>query len=224
MSDDSLIDAILAIILNQDGSLRYDQMSKDRLEALLPPDIWEDSGLDAVLELSSQWALNTPQKSLDNIGLELINSYQKNAPKTMIDGVGISNGHYATPSVAAIGMTISNLERLEPQSMDGEMLIQDPDGGAVMLHDILELEICCHKAGKNKKRRESCRHLYWKIWELAWTRRIFVAEDHSVEVLEDIYVRYPFLDTRSTGTTKRNTLTPGNLPDPLSKEDVEPDL
>ncbi|MBF0448750.1 MAG: hypothetical protein HQL67_11160 [Magnetococcales bacterium] len=221
MSDRILIDAILELILRQDGSLRYDRMRQGDLEALLPSEIWNDTGMETVLHLTTQGVFHPLREPLGNIGTSLF-SLSRDRVSEAMNGVGIFNSNLSDPLIQALGITLSDLEKREPRALEAELLVQDPEGNAILLRDMLELEIRCNAAGKKTKEQEACRHLYWQLWEFAWARRIFIAEDHVIEALENIYTRYPFLDTRQG--PRRAPLPPGNLPDPRFEEECEPEL
>jgi hypothetical protein len=218
MSDDSSMNEILAILLLQDGYLRYGRIHNNSLEDLLVTEILDDSGLTAILEMNSR---DTLDSLLEPDAQGLFTPAPEQLSK-VISGIGIANGHYATPSMASIGTTLSALQKQPPQTLDGEFQIHDQEGGAILLHDILDLEICCNSAGSDDKKQESCRHLYWQLWEFAWTRRIFITDDHTVEALENLFSRYPFLDSRNGG--QLTALQHGNLPNPVLEEDLEPEL
>jgi hypothetical protein len=222
MSDDNLVDEILAIILRRDGSIRYDRMRRDNLEDLLPAEAWDDSGIDTVLELTAEGVFHPLREPLGNIGVELFASSREKLSLAKC-GIGISNSRYNIPLIQAIGITIADLEKREPRALDAELLVHDPEGNSILLQDIMGLEVNCSTAGKDKNQREECRQLYWKLWEFAWARRIFVAEDHIIETLENLYTRYPFLDTRLG--QRRAPAPPGDLTDPrLEEECNEPEL
>lgn len=219
--DDDSADEVLTIILRRDGSLRYDLMRQDHLEDLLPPEALKDPGVETILELSSKGVFNPMREPLGNIGLDLF-ATSRDRLSAAQKGIGISNSSYATPLVQAIGLTISDLERREPRAIAAEELVQDLEGSATILHDIMELEIFCNQAGSDDANQEKCRQIYWKLWEFAWARRIFVPENHIIETLENIYSRHPFLDTR---LGERRTLAPpGEMHDPREEEDMEPEL
>ncbi|MBF0454710.1 MAG: hypothetical protein HQL72_07850 [Magnetococcales bacterium] len=221
MSDDSLVDEMLAIILRRDGSVRYDRMRKDNLEDLLPTEIWNDTGMETMKTLTTQGVFHPLREPLGNIGLELFANSKDRLSQAM-EGVGISNSLYANPLVQAIGLTIIDLEKREPKAQQAEMYVQDPEGSAALLQEILTLELSCDVAFKEQNERDACRSHYWELWEFAWARRIFVPEDHVIEALENLYSRYPFLETRLG--KRRIPAPPGNLADPRNEEEVEPEL
>lgn len=221
MSDEDAADEVLDIILRRDGSIRYDRMRQGKLEEIMPPEAWQDAGLNEVRNLTSRGVFNPLREPLGNIGLELFMDSREHLFRAQ-NAIGISNSRYSTPLVEAIGLTLSDLERREPRAREAEMIMEDPDGGASLLQDTLELELTCNHAGKSKKKQESCRHSYWKLWEFAWARRLFIPEDHIIEALESIYTRYPFLDNRNG--QRRAPLPPGNMMDPRIVDGHEVEL
>ncbi|MBF0193882.1 MAG: hypothetical protein HQL71_04955 [Magnetococcales bacterium] len=214
--DDSLVDEILAMILRKDGSIRYDWTHENNLKDMLNPETWDEFNLDSMVELSDSEIPSIVQEPLGNKLQELIPTTPDKLSQ-VINGVGIANNSYSSPLVEAIGITLLELQKAEYNSFESEVSVEDPEGGAVLLHDLMELELSCHKAGSNKKKQESCRHLYWKIWEFAWTRRIFIADDHTVDALENLYSRYKFLNTRNQ--SKKSSISIGKRADISEEED-----
>ncbi|MBF0445937.1 MAG: hypothetical protein HQL68_10140 [Magnetococcales bacterium] len=194
--DDSLVEEILAMILRKDGSIRYDWTHENNLKDMLNPETWDEFNFDSIVELSNSEIPSIVPEPLGYKLQELISPTHDKLSQ-VINGVGIANNRYSSPFVEAIGITLLELQKAEYNFYESEIIVEDPEGGAVLLHDLMELELSCHKAGSNKKKQESCRHLYWKIWEFAWTRRIFIADDHTVDALENLYSRYKFLNTRN---------------------------
>jgi hypothetical protein len=217
MSDDSLVNEILALIFRKDGSLRYDWSLQSNLEDLLNPELWEDTDLETILEACAREMPSVVGGSTGSNLLDLLPQSSRDRLANVIDGVGISNGKSVSPMVENIGTTIANLEYAETNSMEFDQPENDQEGGIVLLHDLMDLEINCHNAGKNKKKQESCRHLYWEIWELAWTRRIFTTDDSTIDALESLYSRYKFLHTRSVA--KKSAVSISNLSGFFEEED-----
>ncbi|MBF0382258.1 MAG: hypothetical protein HQL69_14635 [Magnetococcales bacterium] len=217
MSDeDSLVDEILAMILRKDGSIRYDWTHVNNLKDMLNPDTWDELNLESIVELGSS---EIPSIMPDPLGSKLQELIPTSRDKLsqVIKGVGIENDSYSSPLVEGIVITLMDLQKTEYGFFENETSVDDPEGGAVLLHDLMELEISCHKAGSNKKKQESCRHLYWKIWEFAWTRRIFITDDHTVDALENLYSRYKFLSNRKQN--KKTSISIGKRPEVLEEDD-----
>ena len=215
--DDSFVDEILAMILRKDGSIRYDWTHENNLKDMLNPETWDELNLDSMVELSNSEIPSIFSEPLGNQLQELIPT-SRDKLSEVINGVGIANNSYSSPLVEAIGITLLDLQKAEYNSFESEeSVVEDPEGGAVLLHDLMELELSCHKAGNDKKKQESCRHLYWKIWEFAWTRRIFISEDHTVEALENLYSRYKFLNTRNQ--SKKASISISSRPEVSEEED-----
>ncbi|MBF0357964.1 MAG: hypothetical protein HQL70_05105 [Magnetococcales bacterium] len=217
MSDDSLVNEILALIFRKDGSLSYDWSLQGSLEDLLDHNSWEDTDLETILEASAREVPSIFGGSTGSNLLDLLPQSSRDRLANVISGVGISNSKFVSPMVETIGTTIADLEKAENSSMDFEQPESDNDGGIVLLHDLMDLEINCHNAGKNKKKQESCRHLYWEIWELAWTRRIFTTDESTIDALESLYSRYKFLHARSV--TRKPAVSLSNLPGLFEEED-----
>jgi hypothetical protein len=217
MSDEeNLVDEILAMILRKDGSIRYDWTHENNLKDMLNPETWDELKLDSMVEFSNSEIPSIVSEPLGEKLQELIPTAPDKLSQ-VINGVGIANNSYSSPLVEAIGITLLDLQNAEYSSFESELSVDDPEGGAVLLHDLMELELNCHKSGSNKKKQESCRHLYWKIWEFAWTRRIFIADDHTVDALENLYSRYKFLNTRNQ--SKKTTISMSSRNEISEEED-----
>ncbi len=152
MSDDSLVNEILALIFRKDGTLRYDWSLQSNLEDLLNPESWEDTDLETLLEASAREMPSVVGGSTGSNLLDLLPQSSRDRLANVIDGVGISNSRTVSPMVETIGMTIADLENAETNNMDFDLPESDQEGSVVLLHDLMDLEINCHNAGKSKKK------------------------------------------------------------------------
>ncbi|MBF0438955.1 MAG: hypothetical protein HQL93_07520, partial [Magnetococcales bacterium] len=81
-----------------------------------------------------------------------------------------------------------------------------------LTRELLSLESRCATAKESRRHQSSCRQDYWRLWELAWSVRIFCADERVIESLERMYARHPALELREG--ERRKLQLPGGLRDP----------
>lgn len=208
---------ILAILLRPDGSLRYDRMTREKLEELLDQEALEDSGVGKVVDLAEKGAFQPLREALGSVVPEFI-PRSTQAISGTLKTPAIENSRFSVPLVRALQQTLYDLENRLPNVIQARFIATDDGGGAALLQDIMDLETSCLCEHGDESDHERCRKRFWKLWEFAWARRIFEPDNTIIEILEKLYTDNRFLEFRSG---KRRILKPpGGMRDPRREEDV----
>ncbi|HIJ84955.1 MAG: hypothetical protein HW380_524 [Magnetococcales bacterium] len=206
---------ILAIILRADGSLRYDRMTREQLENLLDQEVLEDSGMGEVVDLAEQGTFHPLLGALGSIGPDFFPRSTQAISRTL-KTPAIENSRFGVPLARALQQTLFDLENRLPSVIQARRLVNDDEGNAKLLQDIMDLETSCLCEHGDENDREQCRARFWKLWEFAWARRIFDPDDTVIEILEKLYDDNLFLENRSGG--RRTLSPPGGMRDPRMED------
>lgn len=203
----------LAPILRADCSIQYDKMLPEKMEEALSKKVLDDPGVHALYVLAKHNVFRPFVEVFGNIGMDRF-VISRDAIVQLLKGPILAKSQFSDAIKRSLTIALAFLYRREPRAHVAELFLKSPDPVKTLMGNIQELDKVCATITdtENKEEQEKCRVIFWNFWEFAWSVQFFFYDESPVELLEQIYDRYPFLEQRIGD--REGLQLPGGMQDP----------